>query len=698
MANPLETFQSFFGFNRGIKTSKTSLVRAYTEFEDKSVNNQSILAQFDIGKGGEMSLSTKSCFKTPDSVIHTYANNNILQVNYTQILQALQKKPKFVRSQYTRTAKKIEQSLKEVGFDNKFIETCAYEMYLGNELYLYITEVDGKPKLSARQRYANGIEITKPLFDNLGELRMIQIGDDKVPIESVYVLYNTKVGKAYYSNLKLAIPFIKLKNQLLDHNLDNATSGLGFKTLFSFDPSQIQGMDAATVALLTANLENVKKQLKSLIESKNKAEYLPFEVKAQALQANNAQNQTNFLLNYCDEQIQICSYSNGSMSGRDGTANRAVSTQDRDNFDQTTVTFFVERIKAIVNEFLIPQLVSNPEDFVFEFYSEDTDETFKKREQSLKALEVITSPNFVALLDKTNLKVKEQSIIDTLKITHGIELVPKDQVETTSVVEKTQEGFVARSKEFSIVRAVKESEINTIKYNQWINQKSVFNIIEKYKKVLNKVYGQSQEDNLVRAKFDIRFADFMNIEEFTTLLSNLSQTVVKATNDLFSVEYTELPQNAVEFITETAKLHFEGGEIKDYDTEGNKTTTTYQGFDNTLKNQIESAKVIDQSFIDEAVKVNIQSFKNNIAIKLFNKTFHGSAIRAGANFVGTLGKLDNNIRDHHRNNSGYAWEIGKNPPDASNRLFYLERWCRCSRVYGTKQQLEDSGFTIYEQL
>jgi hypothetical protein len=694
MNNP---FTSFFG--RGIKTSNSSAIRARTSFDDNSVNNQNLLSDFDLSKSGQMTLLTKSCWQTPDSVIHTYANNNILQANYTQILDRLLRKPKFIRSKYPRTAKKIEENILDVGFDNQIIERCLYEMYLGNEMYLYITEVDGQPKLVARSRYANGQEITKPLFDQLGELRMIQVGDEKIDIKNVYVLYNTRVGKAYYSNLKLAVPFIKLKNQLLDHNLDNATSGLGFKTLFSFDPKQMAGMDEKSTSLLVNNLENVKKQLKSLVESNSKTEYLPFEVNATSLQANNAQNQTNFLLKYCDEQIQICSFSNGSMSGRDLTANRAVAEQDRDNFDQTTVTFFIERIKAVVNEFLIPQLVSNPEDFVYDFYSDDTDETIKKRDQSLKALEVITSPNFVALLDKTNLKVKQQSIIDTLKITHGLELVPKDEPETVEGdVQNTQEGFVTRSKEFSIVRAIKESELDTLRYNQWVNQKSVFNLIEKYKKVLTKLYSQSEQNNLIRAKFDISFADFMNIEEFKKLLSNISQTVVKATNDLFDVEYTELPQNTIDFIAETAKLHYEGGEIIDYDTEGNKTTAQYSGFDNTLKNQIESTSVIDQKFIDEATKTNLQNFKNNIAIKLFNETYHGSAIRAGADWVGTLGKLDNNIRDHHRNNSGYAWQIGKNPPDPTNRLFYLERWCRCSRIYGTKQQLENAGLSIYEQI
>jgi hypothetical protein len=675
----------------GVKTTQTSTTRS-TSFDDQSIANSSLFNQLNFS-GTTPSLTTKSCWNTSEKEVCKYANNNIIQANYTQILEKLKGKSKFIRSDYPRTAKKIEQNLKDVGFDNEFIDLAFYELYLGSgEIYLYLQLINEEVKLVAQPRFVGNLEVVTRIYEN-NRLKAIKINNElTVDAKDLYVLHNTKVGMAYYSNLKLAIPFIKLKNQLLDHNLDNATSGMAFKTLFSFDPKQLEGIDSETKALMNKNLENVKKQLKSLLESNDKSLYLPFQVQSQALQSNNAQNQTNFLLNYCDEQIQICSYSNGSMTGRDRTANRAVAEQDRDNFDQTTVKYFVQKIKDVANEWLIPKLVSDPENFVYDFYSEDTDETLKKRDQSLAILELITNAQFTTYLQSQNLKISKENIQEVLANSHGIELIDIDQIEKTKDLETEQsnEGFISRA-----IRA-NETKLNftTLEFDTFYNSTEVKSLIDEYQQILTQIYSDVVKELTTRAKSDILFSQYMSEQDFEKYLSKLSMVVVNDSNDLFDTKYEDLPEEAKKFIQDTTKLHFEGGTLTDPVT---KETNVYLGFDNTIQNIISQAEILDETFVKNSVATNLQSFKNNIGISLFNETFQGSAIRSGARWIGTLGKLDKNIRDHHRNNSGYAWEIGKNPPDKTNKNFYLERSCRCSRVYGTKEQLEESGFLIYQQ-
>lgn len=418
-------FNFLSSFVPKIKTTKTTETRSFTSFD----NNSNQLSNLHLSKNGEMSLVKNT--GQNDSVVYKYANNNILQTNYTQILEKLVRLNKMIKSDSPYVSGEIEKSLETIGFNSEFIEKCFYELYMGNgEVYIFIEQINETQKLVAIPRYQSGKTLVQRFVDKDDELKQIKIGDRTLDISDVFVLYNTKVGNEYYSNLKLAIPFIKLKNQLLSHNLDNATSGMGYKTLFSFDPKQFQNINESGVVL--ENTENIKLQLKSLLESNSKSVYLPFQIDAKPLQSNNAQNQTNFLLEYCDEQIQICCYSNGSMSGRDGTANRSVSEQDRSNFDDTTVKFFMERIKSIANSFLIPQLISNPKDFEFTFFDPDIN-TIKEKEQSIRTLDFITSPNFLTLLEKNDLKISKDSIIEILQLTHSIEIVPKSKLEVTNL-------------------------------------------------------------------------------------------------------------------------------------------------------------------------------------------------------------------------------------------------------------------------
>ena len=241
---------------------------------------------------------------------------------------------------------------------------------------------------------------------------------------------------------------------------------------------------------------------------------------------------------------------------------------------------------------------------------------------------------------------------------------------------------------------ITERNFTTLEFDTFYNSPEVQNLIDEYQKILTQIYSDVVKELTTRSKSGILFSQYMSEQDFEKLLSKLSMVVVNDSNDLFDTKYEDLPEEVKKLIQDTTKLHFEGGTITDPVT---KETNVYLGFDNTIQNISSQTEILDEMFIKNSVATNLQSFKNNIGISLFNETFQGSAIRSGASWVGTLGKLDKNIRDHHRNNSGYAWEIGKNPPDKTNRHFYLERSCRCSRVYGTKEQLEESGFVIYQQ-
>ena len=80
---------------------------------------------------------------------------------------------------------------------------------------------------------------------------------------------------------------------------------------------------------------------------------------------------------------------------------------------------------------------------------------------------------------------------------------------------------------------------------------------------------------------------------------------------------------------------------------------------------------------------------------LFNNLHEDIAISDGAEWIGCDAKNDKLVRKWHLANSGYAWKIGGNLPDNKNPEYYLEPNCRCSRYYGTKEQLKTS-FKIYE--
>ena len=96
MNNP---FSNLFGFRQKIKV-RTETARSKSYFEDNSQINNSISQLFSVNNNNLTIL--QSCWSTNDKKLHKYANNNILQQNYSQILERLRRNKKYSDSKYPK--------------------------------------------------------------------------------------------------------------------------------------------------------------------------------------------------------------------------------------------------------------------------------------------------------------------------------------------------------------------------------------------------------------------------------------------------------------------------------------------------------------------------------------------------------------------------------------------------------------------
>jgi hypothetical protein len=340
-------------------------------------------------------------------------------------------------------ARELQNRLELIGFDTEFKEELFYHLYDGYGACLVIL-FDGKLKIVP---FWNGSEeLVRIHYTKVGSVKSINLKsfDDygqwvELDTDNAkwYLMYNMKQANRYVSNLTLAIPYILLSNQMLKADLylakNNYTKEAIVTPLISdITPKSnemvIGGRNVKIGEFLTGSWLVMAKQLKNLVFEKG-LKFLPFEAKVTPITLNNMEMQSSELRKYLDEKITISCFSTGSISGRDGTANKAVANQDRSNLEEITFTYFQNKIKQMVDDFVTPLILPQSySQYSYQFYSEETDITISLRNQSTALLQVLSSKFFPQLLADTGLKINRDDLSTAFSRVYGIKL---DKVEIT---------------------------------------------------------------------------------------------------------------------------------------------------------------------------------------------------------------------------------------------------------------------------
>ena len=860
----------------------------------------------------------------------------------------------YIRTKYSRLARNLKDQLKEIGFTDNFQGRVFDILFKGCGVMLVLFDNEGN--IRAIPFYYQNEELVRVKYNLYGDkIVSIEVKEDvensrtffSIDLESsdYYILYNQKHGDTYQSNLTIASPYILAQNALTARTLNFAKRNFTEKPIitpnidrFVKDEGQVSvvvgGETMNYASFLTNTWKHVQKQAQQEIEHSD-VPILPFDVKITNLTQNNQQNQTDKERSWLDEKIQISCFVNGSSIGRDNTANRAVSEQARDDLEETTVVIFQQLISKIANEFLIPKLYPlNYHEFFYEFYSVETDETIKLRDQNLRLLDTMKSQDFATLLTNNNLKISKEQIIDLVQASHGLDLLDQEDMleddlsedilqpddllvtDTTQSVQseldavnveilnlenqdnqvrafdskgnyyeaKTKQekqkltvenkqksiesdkqrlennakrldalkleqkklaskleylanpankkievktGKKGRKKgvkngegqstnrfydedEYSELRAVNQDKLDQVfskyyslvnmsaselinwkankysllasldrspidrniellstnkkdwtdKHLDWANKTigfisrmkngqngqslkvdgkdinwtkrdislknwaydvnknnrsatraikdlpviefsdveksgSVTRFLSVIKKALIKQYKDIANNSIRVNKGKSQFEDYLSKKDFRSNLVNFANDVLDKYNQAYNSSLDTLPDQVLSRIDALVDLTYNGGLVDSISSNGDKSKSQYKGFDNTQAIALNNLVSLDQSIIDQLSEAGISSFKNNLLVGLFNETYEWSAVEDGAEWIGCDAKNDKLVRKWHLANSGFAWKLGTNPPNTTNRTYYLEFSCRCSRYYGTKEQLAQS-FKIYE--
>lgn len=567
-----------------------------------------------------------------------------------------------------------------------------------------------------------------------------------------YIGYNQKQGSTYLSNILIATPYITLQNKLTardgrfaDENFDQQNiispkfdSIIPNKSTGSFDVT-LGGDTFDFVQFVSDEYPAIKKQIDQQLK-KERTPILPIGVDIKSFTQSNSQNQTNLIRTWLDEMIVISCFSSSSISGKAGVANRSVSEQDRDNLEENTILIFQSKLANIVNNFILPILLPHShKDFSFEFYREATDETLAIQAQKLKSFELLMNPLARQLITESGLILDKDQVVELFQSVHGINLINQSQNaglanQTDNVIGLVENQIALEQgqpikKVFTLADISKK--INFLDFQIDIKKsKEYLNILDAFRGALTRQYTNiaNQKNNQTKAEIDPKnnFASQMSADDFQRQMDayhkkiwdayqlklapqrkreeellarakQVPQAVIDARlKAKIYQEYLKVKEKYQKDLDRKTKLQYEGGYYVQIDSKGNAKKVYYKGFDETQKKEIQGLFNITTNQIEQLVQADIARLEANLFVPLFSEIYQGFAISDGATWVGTIAKNDRLVRDWHLNNSGTAFRIGGKMKDPKNPRFYLEPNCRCSRVYGTRDELAKAGFEIIE--
>jgi hypothetical protein len=393
--------------------------------------------------------ANKPIFTKKDKEAYKFADHPIFAFNCQLITN------KVANSQYYITSKNgnvkneafLRSRMEGLGIDVEFIEQVVKNLY--SECGVSLITYNKENKLIIIPFLQEGQEIVKVNYiPNTNTIEDIEITvntkftREKIVIDPVltpvHIIYNMKSGNSYSSNLTIASPYIALSNELLEKDIELARNNFtvdafvspNIEAMINKDNKvdfSIGGVKQDFTTFLSSGWITVKKQLIRILKEKG-IKFIPYAVDVKNLTLSNSQNQTMELRKYLDEKITTACFTSGSISGRDNTANRSVSEQDRDNFEELTIKYYQNKVESLINDFVIKSILpSSYNDFYFSFTNPETDETLKLREQNTKVLELITQPNFQLLLEKNNLRVNKEDLSNIFVNLYGINLIDKQE-------------------------------------------------------------------------------------------------------------------------------------------------------------------------------------------------------------------------------------------------------------------------------
>lgn len=401
---------------------------------------------YDMGTACDLGL---------DNHVALLADYPVFMFNHNTISTLTLDKDTYVRSKFTQNAKKLEKQLKDLGYDKKLMSKCYDVMYNGCGACLLYIDDDSKIKIipfkiQKNNQITNLIKVNRDFYDNETSIELLMPNGKWKVIDSTqtnyYILYNMKVGGKYVSNLRVASPYIILQNALTERDIEFADGNFTVPPIISPNIDkflvqddemylQIGGQQIEFIKFIQQGWKTIQKQIQEDIKS-GKPIVLPFDVNISQVAGSNTTNLTQEIRKWADEKIQQACFSNGSISGANGTANRSVSEQDRDNVQEITVKIFQDKLARIANDWLIPLLYPyNYNEFEFAFYSEETDETLKKRDQNIKLFQLMTLPDTNTLLQNRALDFKKEDIKRVFKELYNIELEDIDMSEKQIAIE-----------------------------------------------------------------------------------------------------------------------------------------------------------------------------------------------------------------------------------------------------------------------
>jgi hypothetical protein len=404
---------------------------------------------FLFDNGYQSKGSNSPIFSKKDREVYKYSDHPIFAFNCQLITNKVANQEYFITSKNVN--KDIEdylrQRLDDVGITVEFLEQVVKNLY--SECGVSLVTFGADNKLMILPFLHNGQDKVKvnylPYTNIIEDIEILGFGEnsrDKKVIDPIltpsYIIYNMKQGQTYSSNLTIASPYIALSNELLNKDIEFARNNNTVDAFVSPNLSamvntndkvdfSIAGVKTDFYTFLTTGWLNLKKQLINATKEKG-IKFIPYGVDVKNLTLSNSQNQTSELRKYLDEKITTACFTSGSISGRDNTANRSVSEQDRDNFEELTIKYFANKVEQFINEFVIKTILpSSYRDYYFSFTNPETDETMKLREQNTKVLELVTQPNFQLLLDKNNLRVNKEDLANVFNNLYGIQLIDKQE-------------------------------------------------------------------------------------------------------------------------------------------------------------------------------------------------------------------------------------------------------------------------------
>ncbi|MGL4758679.1 MAG: hypothetical protein ACRCXZ_05055, partial [Patescibacteria group bacterium] len=625
------------------------------------VSNRDKMSYSDFESGGwitHTSLNQSEFdFKTLEQKI--YQDNPTFIQNQKLISSKIFSKDTFLKSEYSRLNQRISNQIESLGWTTKLQKKLFDVLYAGCGVALLVFTKNnlGEIKIKAYPFVRNGTEIVQITYDILDEITEIKIRNNQGYYEYLdldntdyYIFSNIEIEDrhTYLSNLTLASPFIACEVALLERDLDFAQSG--FTSIPFLSPKidkifqdgkeiklSVGGQIYEYQDFLTQGFKFIKKQMQEEIK-KSKLPIFPWSVETTNVTTDNRANDTKSIRDYILERIQVACFTNGSVTGRDGTANRAVSEQDRDNLEENTVLIFQQMFEEVVNEWILPILIPhNHKEFSWQFYREATDESIKLREQAQKTYEILVDGKNVNLLASVGLSLNQNQVKEIFKQAHNLDL--DDITQTKSNIQDVE---VASTKSFfsdSIkTQNIDLSKIPHIKFENVEKSQEYQKLKSSIEIALQSQYQEYQTSNSIKLNtISFKgFEDYLSPLEMTELLTDYAKATTKEYQKTVNEDYKNQPKLFIDRIKEIVDLHYKGGIVTDYDNQGNLIKSEYKGFVNTQKSNLAKLEFGDEKEFERLQKADVKRIEENMLIPFFNEMYDEIASDDGLDWIGTV--------------------------------------------------------------